>query len=273
LTVKKISCLLRVNQSSSTETIMRPLHLLLLDDHPITLAGLAAELNDDAAFTVAHQCRSLKEAMQAFALTSIDVVITDFHLADGTTGLDLLTQMRQLNHTAPVLMLSSDDRTATVRQALGLGVAGYLSKYSEVQAIKQAVAWVVQPQNREQVYLWPSSLRRALTAEPAFGVAQSSPAALSKLSPREKEVLRLFGQGAEPKEIAASFVPVLSVQTVYSHLTKVRQKLNIQNEVELRSYGLRYLSSAEPTSAQTGSETSVRRPPSGRLVTNNVPLN
>jgi DNA-binding NarL/FixJ family response regulator len=251
---------------------MHPLHLLLLDDHPITLAGLAHAFNDDTSFGTVCQCRSLKEALQAFRVTPIDVVITDFHLADGTTGLDLLTQMRQLNHTAPVLMLSSDDRTATVRQALGLGVAGYLSKYSEVQAIKQAVAWVVQPQNREQVYLWPSSLRRALTAEPVFAVVQSSPAALSKLSPREKEVLRLFGQGAEPKEIAGSFVPVLSVQTVYSHLTKVRQKLNIQNEVELRSYGLRYLS-AEDASAQTGSETSVRKPPSGRLVTNNVPLN
>ncbi|AQG80384.1 hypothetical protein AWR27_14270 [Spirosoma montaniterrae] len=221
----------------------------------------------DPALLVIYKCRSVDEALRALRSTPVDVVLSDLYLSNDTTGLDLLARMREGGLTAPVIILSSDDNPAVVRQALALGISAYLTKHSEGSAIRQAVRWVAQPQNQDQVYLWPSSLRRSVFAEPQ--PTHTPPAVLTKLTRREIDVLRLFGQGAEPKEITGAFEPPLALPTVYSHLQNIRRKLDLSNEVELRSFGLRYLSG----DSETGRVTSVRRPPSGRLVTNSVPLN
>lgn len=219
---------------------MATLRLLLIDDHPIALSGLAAEMSADERLTVVGKCQSVEEAIGILRHTCVDVIVSDLHLSDSLTALDLLGKLRERQLTIPFVVLSGDERPAAIRKALAIGVSAYLSKQSTGEAIRKAVYWVTELQNREQVYLWPPLLRQAMFMDTV--VAPQLPLSLNQLTSKEKKVLQLYGQGAEPKEVAMSVEPRMALPTVYTHLQNIRRKLNLTNEIELRNFGLRYLS-------------------------------
>ena len=117
------------------------MRLLLVDDHPVFLEGLAEALGRQADFELAGMVTSSAEAVACCERTRPDLVLLDLAMR-GLDGLAVLKQLRQLEPAPRVLMLTSSDEAADAIAALDAGADGYITKaarYDElVEAIREA---------------------------------------------------------------------------------------------------------------------------------------
>jgi DNA-binding NarL/FixJ family response regulator len=216
----------------------RPLiRVLLIEDHPVVGAGLSFELEKKGGFQVVGLFDNVPDTLTALAQKPVDVILSDLYLSESASGIQVMAALANYGIGTPVLIMSSDERPQTVQQALAAGAAGFIGKHSTATEFLEGMRWATRPQ-RSEPYIAPLALRQRMKQ-----VAQLHPTrqhdTLQKLTEKELETLRLFGQGLSPKEIA--FEQGRIVTTVYSHLTKVREKLNISHEVELRNFAIRHL--------------------------------
>jgi two-component system, NarL family, response regulator NreC len=146
-----------------------------------------------------------------------DVLILDLNLP-GPASLEAIPDMREASPETKIVVLTMRKEPAFARQALQLGVLGYVLKQAPddelVQAVRRAAAG--------ETYMQPA-LGARLAAEPA------SPA--TDLSVRETEVLRLIALGHTNAEIAGKLF--ISVRTVETHRAHVQQKLGVSSRAEL----------------------------------------
>ncbi|CCG99725.1 Transcriptional regulatory protein uhpA [Fibrella aestuarina BUZ 2] len=215
-----------------------PVRVLLVDDHPIVQSGLSYELGRSAGLQIVCATQTVDESLTQLRQDAVDVVLSDLYLGDTTTGIQLMLQLRELGISLPVLIMSSDEKPATIRQVLGAGAAGFLSKRSTPADFEQAIRWAANVDRLPDPYIAPHDLRlrmHQLTTPPRPQQATQ----LQPLTRKEVETLRAFGQGLEPKEIAHE--RRVAVTTVYSQLNMAREKLQIHHDVELRNFAIRHL--------------------------------
>jgi DNA-binding NarL/FixJ family response regulator len=165
-----------------------------------------------------------------------DLVITDISMPeiDGVDGVAATRRLGTLSPTTRVLVLSFHDEPSWVRAAFDAGAWGYLSKTSALDEIEVAVREVL----GGRFYVSPA-VTRALVL-PLHKVAgppiPELPESEKELTPRERDVVRLVGQGLSNKEIADQLG--VSVSTVRTHLSSAYDKLGRGNRVELALYAV-----------------------------------
>ena len=193
----------------------QPLRLLLIDDHPLVRAGIAAEIASVPGFEVAWQAGSLAEGVRIFEAESPDVTLLDVVLPDGS-GLDALRSMLLLRPTATILMLTGSMRERDRRRAREEGAAGYLGKTLSGEELAGALA-------------------RILRGEAAF--ADMEPPSISHplLSRRELETLRCVRQGMSNREIGAELG--ISERTARAHVESIMNKLNASDRAQAVARG------------------------------------
>ena len=117
--------------------------LLIVDDHPIVLEGLAALLVGAAPETVVLTARDAPGGLKVVeANPDLDVVLLDLSLP-GVSGHAAITQFGRLRPTLPIIILSSSEDPEDVRKALALGALGYLPKSGSRQALMSAIDLVL----------------------------------------------------------------------------------------------------------------------------------
>lgn len=181
----------------------------LIDDHESVRLGLeavAAREGDDVVFSGAGVSAYLQWRAET-GEPAADVVVLDLTLGDGTTVTENV--MRLISDGSSVLIHSVADRPAAVREALAAGAVGVVSKSAPtgdvVAALRSAAAG--EPINNVE---WAS----AVEGDRAFADAQ--------LSPREREVLRLYAAGL-PLKIVADRLGI-AFSTAKENITRVRVK-------------------------------------------------
>lgn len=142
-----------------------------------------------------------------------DVAIIDSDLP-GMDGLTAAARLRQELPSCKTLILTTDDRPATVRRALTVAVSGFLLKAAPSTRLAEAIREVASGARVMDPHL----------AISAYEVGENP------LSPRETQVLRQIADGAGADEIAESLR--LSVGTVRNYLTTIVIKLNARNRVD-----------------------------------------
>jgi DNA-binding NarL/FixJ family response regulator len=197
--------------------------ILLADDHPMMLVGLRhllePELEVVGAATDGWTLLAAAERLQP------DLVIADIAMP----GLDGIEATRRLQAAVPgarVLILTIHAEPSCVQAAFAAGAWGYLTKTSAPEEIERAVREVL----ADRFYVSPAVARAAIVRAARGG---ETPAAANdgKLTPRERDVVRLVGGGLGNKEIACKLG--VSVTTVRSHLNRVYEKLGSTSRVEL----------------------------------------
>jgi DNA-binding NarL/FixJ family response regulator len=150
----------------------------------------------------------------------------------GRSGLDLLHSLKLVRPEIPVLVISMHDETLYAERVLRLGGRGYLMKRERpevmVAAIGKVLAGQVHFSDRITGSLLGGLSRRS-------GVA----GAVSKLTERELEVLRLTGQGKDNHQVAKELR--ISLKTVDTHRAHLREKLGLKNGTELIHYAVRWV--------------------------------
>jgi DNA-binding NarL/FixJ family response regulator len=192
--------------------------VILVSDHPVTMAGLEVicATAKDIHVLAQTDCAKAFETLQEY---KPDVVVIDAYLPAFCSE-DIASEVKQREPSIPVLVLAPIVDEEHLRSMLAVGVTGYLLTSEPVETILEAIRAVAQGQVRISAEL------AGWLAKPEHGqrVAQA------KLTPREKEILLLVTQGRNNQEIAAALN--LAEGTVKNHIVNIYSKLGVRTRVE-----------------------------------------
>ncbi|WP_330234928.1 response regulator transcription factor [Streptomyces sp. NBC_00566] len=210
-----------------TFTEQDPIRVFLLDDHEVVRRGLADLLDTEPDIAVVGEADTAAHALARGPALRPHVAVLDVRLPDG----DGITVCRELRDRMPglaCLMLTSFDDEDALLDAIMAGAAGYVLKQIKGSDLVSAVRTVASGQSM----LDPATtarLMRSLRADPA-GTAPALPPELESLSPREREILALIGDGLTNREIGKRLY--LSEKTVKNHISRLLAKLGVQRRVQ-----------------------------------------
>lgn len=195
--------------------------LVLADDQPLVRAGLRLILGTETDIEIVAECSDGAEAVEATARHHPDIVLMDVRMPN-VDGLTATTRIRDRPGAPPVLMLTTFDDDEALWGAIQGGAAGFLLKDTDPDELVKAVRRVADGGS----WLDPRVTPRVLGALRSRSVPAAT-GAISRLSPRETEVLRLMASGANNREIAATLH--VSERTVKSHVSAIFTKLDVRD--------------------------------------------
>lgn len=188
------------------------IRLLLAEDQALVRGALAALLETEGDLEVVAQAADGREALELALSLDPDVVLTDIEMPV-KTGLELAAELREKKSKAKVIIVTTFARAGYLRRALEAGASGYLLKDSPAAELAAAV---------RRVHAGGRAISPELAAE---AWTESDP-----LTDRERQVLRLAGEGKSGAEISAELH--LSEGTVRNYLSEAISKLGAGNRVE-----------------------------------------
>jgi DNA-binding NarL/FixJ family response regulator len=205
------------------------IEIVLADDQTLVRAGFRALLDAENDMTVVGEAADGDEAVEIVRRRRPDVVLMDVRMprADGLTATGRITAEPSLAGTR-VLVLTTFELDEYVFGALRAGAAGFLLKDMEPADVVDAVRVVA----AGDALLAPRLTRRLIEAFVAgAGGPDPDTSPLDDLTPREREVLTLVGQGLSNAEIAEALV--LSPLTAKTHVSRLFMKLGARDRAQL----------------------------------------
>lgn len=195
--------------------------VLLVDDQELVRAGLRGLLRARLGFEVVGELADGEGVVDAAAELRPDVVVMDVRMP-GVDGVEATRRLCEADGP-PVLVLTTFEDEEVLAGALRAGAAGFLLKGVPAEALQQAVRAVAAG------YSWldPAITGRVLSAYRDGPVPPSPGAGSDRLTPREREVLALVGEGHSNIEIAARLV--LGEGTVKTHVGHIFTKLDLRD--------------------------------------------
>lgn len=194
--------------------------LLIVDDHPMVIAGLEQLLSSLDFVQVKATACSAAMAMAKLKEQAIDIVLLDINLPD-VNGIDLCKKMKCSFPEVKIVGLSTFSERSYILRMLDNGASGYLIKSASAQEIENALRTVLDG----KLYL---SLAMEHMLQPSTTLQAGSLPALTR---REKEVLQLIANGKTNTQIAAELF--ISPLTVDSHRKNLLTKLDVHNTAAL----------------------------------------
>ncbi|MGX7744175.1 response regulator transcription factor [Rhodopseudomonas parapalustris] len=207
------------------------LRVFLADDHPVVLSGMKALVADDPGLEVVGEANDGPNALRRATELKPDVAVLDLSMP-GLNGIEVARKFLAACPDCRVLVLTVHEDGAYLRQLLDLGVAGYVLKRSATEELIRGIHAV----GTGGIYLDPAIAGRAIgraTTHPHHGEENN---AVSELSTREIEVLRLAAIGHSNKTIAAKLQ--IGAKSVETYKARGMAKLGFHNRVEVVRFAL-----------------------------------
>jgi DNA-binding NarL/FixJ family response regulator len=205
--------------------------LVVADDHEVVRAGFAALLDTQPDFTVLGTASDGGEAVRVCRELRPDVVLMDVRMPS-LDGIEATRQLAGTGESGPrVLILTTFDLDQYVFDALRAGASGFLLKDVTAERLFDAVRVVA----AGEALLAPAVTRRLISEftrlRPVHQAQDAaSSAALSALTPRETEVLRLVAEGLSNPEVARRLV--VTEETVKTHVSRMLAKLGLRDRTQ-----------------------------------------
>jgi len=214
---------------------MRPVQILLADDHEVVRKGLRALLEAQPGWKVIAEATDGREAVEKATDMHPDVAIVDI----GMPSLNGLEATRQIVKKAPrtrVLVLTMHDTNPLIQQVVKAGARGYVLKSDVASDLVSAVEALC----RDQTFFTSKVSQVILDRYVGKSAGtEISPDPESPLTPREREVVQLLAEGKSSKEVAA--VLGISVKTAETHRINLMRKLDCHSVAEVVRYAVRNL--------------------------------
>lgn len=207
--------------------------VMIVDDHPLVREGVVGLLSAQADLEVCAEASRVAEAIELAAAKNPDVAIIDLTLKDGN-GIALIKVLKEQYPELKMLVLSMHDETLFAERALRAGAVGYLSKDKVSRTIVQAVRAVL----AGKIYL-SQRMTQHMMQRMVGGAAVSSQSPIERLTDREIEIFQLIGQGWTTRRIATALE--LSPKTVETHREHIKEKLELNNTVELTTHAVQWV--------------------------------
>lgn len=206
---------------------MTPVRVLLVDDQTLFRAGLRTLLATRPEVEVVGDAENGQVALEVAARTRPDVVLMDLKMPV-LDGVAATRRLRVQLPTCRVVALTTFEDDELVFEGLRAGAVGYLLKDAPIGRLVEAILAAA----RGESVLQPSVASKVLAELSRLATAAAAPAptALTRLSERERDVLRLIARGASNKEIAAALF--LAEGTVKNHVTSILTKLEVDDRTQ-----------------------------------------
>jgi two-component system nitrate/nitrite response regulator NarL len=197
------------------------------DDHPIFLEAVGRAITSEPEVELAGLGRDGREALDAIRDVKPTVAIID-HQLPSLSGVEVLRELQHDLTSTRVIILSAEDSSALVYEAMQLGAAGFLTKVATLTEICDAVLVVA----RGGTVIAPE-VQSGLMGEMRTRSDPDRPV----LTQRESEVLRLIADGLSAPEIGAQLF--ISPSTVRTHVKGVFEKLGVNDRAAAVAEGMR----------------------------------
>src|SRR3954453_601503 len=208
------------------------IRLLLIDDFPLIREGFAAALESDPGLKIVGQADNGEEGLRLARELGPDVVVLDLAMP-GMGGMTVLEKLRTELPDTKVLIMTANEKAQPLLDAVAGGAAGYLTKRSTREELRQAVI---------TVHGGGSVISPMLAGHLLSEYSRASRGEASNARPllgnREHEILRLLARGCTDREIAATIF--ISPRTVQNHLTRIREKTGLRRRTELTRWAMEH---------------------------------
>lgn len=203
------------------------IHIMLVDDHAVVRAGVRRLIEQDGRFLVVAEADSGESAYQQYGVCLPDIVIIDLSMP-GMGGMEAISRIIARYPSAKLLVLSMHENAAFASQALKAGAKGYLSKNGLAEELINAL---------EHIAIGQIYINASMTQKIAQQFLTNENNLLQQLSTREFEIFRMLAEGIDSAEIGKKLN--ISGKTVANYQTTIKQKLSINNSVELVRLAIR----------------------------------
>ena len=199
-------------------------HLLIADDHPLFRGALrqaVTGLVGNAHVGEAGTFEEVTDLLERDGSGDVDLILLDLSMP-GVRGFSGLMYLRAQYPSLPIVVVSANDDPAVIRHCMEFGASGFIPKTLGIDALRQAIARVLQG----EVWTPPDvDLTRQSDAETAAMIAR-----LSTLTPQQVRVLMMLSSGLLNKQIAYELG--VSEATVKAHVSAILQKLGVESRTQ-----------------------------------------
>ncbi len=201
--------------------------MLLVDDHPLVAQGLQAVIQHDDDFEIAGYATNKADAMRMYEEIQPDMVLVDLRLP-GESGLDIISSLRKANASAKCVVLTSSSSVYEVREALDMGVDGYILK----EALPEELLGALRRISQGRKHFDSKAMEVMVQAKGADA------AAVKELTGREVEVLKELAAGRSNKIIADRLF--ITENTVKKHISSILIKLQLSDRTQAALYAVQH---------------------------------
>ena len=201
--------------------------ILIADDHAIVRRGMKQLLLEHYPFATIGEAANVEELINEVMDNQWDVVVCDMNMP-GRSGLDALTQIKEISPKLPVLIMSMYPEDQYALRVLKSGASGYLAKETIHDDIVRAIETVMQG-------------KRFITSAVAEKLAEAVNSDIHRelhetLSDREFDVFKLLASGKSVSEIALQLS--LSSTTVSTYRSRIMEKMSMKSNAVLARYAI-----------------------------------
>ena len=212
--------------------LVKPIRILLADDHTVMRRGLRLLLESQADFRVVAEAADGRQAIDQAEATQPDVAVLDIAMPN-LSGIEAAQRIAVALPQTAIVILSMHSDESYVLRALKVGAKGYLLKDSAEGDLIDAIKAVHQGKT-----FFSPEISKMLVEDYVREIrTRGAEDSYDLLTSREREILQLLAERKSNKEIALALN--LSVYTVETHRRNLQEKLNLHSLAELILYAVR----------------------------------
>ncbi len=204
--------------------------VLVVEDFPLVRDGVVAALGRDPGIEVVGAAGDGREGLELAHAHRPHVILLDLHMPE-IGGMMVLERLRNELPATKAIVMTATEKAEPLLDAVAAGAAGYLTKRTSGEELRQAILTVHGGGSVIAPQLAPHLLQAYSRA-----TAGEAPDVRQKLTATEHEVLRLVAQGMTDRQIAEHLF--VSPRTVQNHLARIRDKTNLKRRSELARWAV-----------------------------------
>jgi DNA-binding NarL/FixJ family response regulator len=213
---------------------MKPLRVLIADDHALMRRGVKAMLESHADWEICGEAKTGREAVTKTEQLKPDIVILDISMPD-LNGMEAAKRIRKESPGTEILMLSMHYSDQLIREIVDGGVRGYILKSDADRDLIIAVETLA---NHKPFYTSQVTELMLGSFYNSSGIAREAPKQVhERLTSREREIVQMLAEGKTSRAVASSLN--ISVKTAETHRTNVMRKLALHSVSDLVRYAVR----------------------------------
>ncbi len=212
--------------------MIKPIRILLADDHTIVRQGLARLLEEQPDLEIIGEAINGQVVVDMALELVPDIIIMDIAMPL-LNGIEAAKRVRKSLPDCKILILSMYSHEHYIHQLLETGISGYLLKESSGQDIIKAIKGAM----RNETFLSPAISQKIEDSQYSPHKKSSREKRYEELSNREREVFQLIAEGFSTRQITDLLC--ISTSTVKSHRAKIMEKLGLKSPVQLGRFAIK----------------------------------
>jgi DNA-binding NarL/FixJ family response regulator len=210
---------------------LQTLRILIADDHEVVRHGVRALIEKEAGWEICGEAVDGRKAVALAEKLVPDVVVVDIGMPE-LNGLDAARQIKRALPRTEVLIFTGEENEQMIHAVFAAGARSYILKSDLGQHLVAAIRAL-----GEHRHYFTSRISEVVFARYLDGASGAGNDKTEGLTPREREIVQLLGEGKSNKEVGSALG--ISIKTVESHRAATMRKLRLDSFADLVRYAIR----------------------------------